>query len=190
MAKPKQLNKQIFVRMNAPAVIRTGPTQLFGTDSQSKKSGPVKSQDRIYKPRSSSSEAYRITCGAARKSADWEPEDSRSGKSARHSPETNEKNSATADDAEGTWRQWDCFLVPPCRRFRATGWAPTLGVARDGKTELLWQDDQLRFGAAAHTVDGSGIERASVVFVAAGSVRLDGDGLIGAADNRIIRIKG
>src|SRR5271157_5252464 len=62
-----------------------------------------------------------------------------------------------------------------------------MGVVETSR--VLRQDHQFRLGAAAHSVSRSGVERTRVVLVAAWGVRLDRYLLVGAADDRVIRVK-
>src|SRR5271165_2928085 len=61
---------------------------------------------------------------------------------------------------------------------------------RDEGIDSLGQDYQFGLAAAAHPIGRPGIKRTCVVFEAAGSVRLNGDLLVGAPDDRVVRVKG
>src|SRR3954453_5291313 len=54
---------------------------------------------------------------------------------------------------------------------------------------LLWQNDQFRLAAATHSIHGSRVEGAGVVFVATGVARSHGDRLAAAAHDGIVRIE-
>jgi hypothetical protein len=56
--------------------------------------------------------------------------------------------------------------------------------------ELIGRDDELRVGVAAHGVDGAGGASANGVGVAAGMLRDDGDGTVGAAHDGTFVIEG